>query len=78
MSYIILPTFSAGAIFGAALAASGVYSPHIIMSQMRLQDFYMLQAFMTASATSAYVSFYTFPWLLNHCFVDISNPLLLA
>jgi len=43
----------AGTIFGAALTASGVYSPWIIISQMRLTDFHMLQAFLTASATSA-------------------------
>ncbi|TVY44429.1 hypothetical protein LOCC1_G003264 [Lachnellula occidentalis] len=44
---------AAGVVFGAALTASGVYSPWIIVSQMRLENFHMLQAFLTASAISA-------------------------
>ena len=45
----------AGILFGAALCASRVYVPSIIISQMRLQDFHMMTAFLTASASSAYV-----------------------
>jgi len=49
----IMATAGAGAIFGAALTASGVYSPSIILSQMRLEDFHMLQVFLTATGSSA-------------------------
>lgn len=43
----------AGAVFGAALTAAGVYSPWIIIEQMKLRNFHMLQAFITATASSA-------------------------
>ncbi|TVY93505.1 hypothetical protein LAWI1_G000772 [Lachnellula willkommii] len=49
----LIAKLAAGTVFGAALTASGVYSPWIIISQMRLEDFHMLQAFLTASAISA-------------------------
>ena len=42
-----------GSIFGAALTLSGVYLPSVIVGQLVLRDFHMLQAFLTASATSA-------------------------
>jgi uncharacterized membrane protein YedE/YeeE len=45
----------AGAVFGAALTASLVYRPNIVISQMQMRDFHMLQVFLTASATSAVV-----------------------
>ncbi|KAL3422721.1 YeeE/YedE family protein [Phlyctema vagabunda] len=45
----------AGTVFGAALAASGVYSPSIIISQMQLTDFHMLKVFLGASASSALI-----------------------
>ena len=44
-----------GAAFGSALTLSGVYRPSVIVSQMQLRNFNMLQTFLTASATSAYV-----------------------
>lgn len=44
-----------GALFGAALTAAGVYSPTVIISQMKLESFHMLKVFLSASATSAYV-----------------------
>lgn len=44
-----------GATFGAALTASGVWSPSTIVDQMHLQDFRMLKVFLTASGASAYV-----------------------
>src|SRR5271154_3030633 len=50
-----LPSIAAGAIFGTSLLASGVYSPGVIMSQMSLTDFHMLQSFLSASAGSATV-----------------------
>ncbi|KAH8724987.1 hypothetical protein GQ44DRAFT_827096 [Phaeosphaeriaceae sp. PMI808] len=46
---------TAGALFGAALASSGVYLPSVIVSQMQLAKFHMLKVFMTASAISALV-----------------------
>ena len=45
----------AGAIFGAALLESGVYSPSVIVSQMRFHEFHMLKVFFGASACSVYV-----------------------
>lgn len=56
MSATTLNSGLAGAGFGAALTAAGVYSPGVIMAQLRLEDFHMLKTFLTASATSAYVS----------------------
>lgn len=44
---------AAGAVFGAALTAAGVYSPSVIIGQMQLSDFHMLKAFLAASASSA-------------------------
>jgi hypothetical protein len=45
--------FVTGAAFGSALTFSGVWSPSVIISQMQLRNFHMLQAFLGASATSA-------------------------
>jgi len=53
MSKDFLSTSIAGALFGAALASSGVYSPSVITSQMQLSSFHMLKVFITASASSA-------------------------
>ncbi|CAD6449276.1 6beafb9a-e8e9-4397-a739-8dcd564b53b3 [Sclerotinia trifoliorum] len=44
-----------GALFGASLTAAGVYSPTVIISQMKLESFHMLKVFLSASATSAAV-----------------------
>lgn len=55
MSHAFMTSTTAGALFGAALASSGVYLPKIIISQMQLSSFHMLKVFVTASATSAYV-----------------------
>ncbi len=48
-----LNSVAAGAIFGVALTAAGVYSPSVIIGQMQLSDFHMLKAFLAASASSA-------------------------
>jgi hypothetical protein len=53
MSTSLLTTGVAGALFGAALAASGVYLPSVIVSQMELTNFHMLKVFLGASASSA-------------------------
>ena len=44
-----------GAIFGATLTAAGVYSPTVIIKQMHFHDFHMMKAFLSASASSAFV-----------------------
>jgi hypothetical protein len=56
MSTDILPTGLSGAIFGAALSAAGVVSPSVIIGQMKLLDFRMVNVFLTATASSAQVS----------------------
>lgn len=43
-----------GAFFGAALTASGVWSPTVIVQQLHFEDFHMLKVFLSASASSAY------------------------
>jgi hypothetical protein len=52
LSRTLLPAGS-GALFGAALTVSGVYLPTVIIKQMQLRDFHMLQVFLTATASSA-------------------------
>lgn len=52
----MLDTLACGATFGAALAASGVHQPDVIVSQLTLEDFHMLESFLTAVASSAYVN----------------------
>ncbi|KAI1310311.1 hypothetical protein F5Y03DRAFT_35755 [Xylaria venustula] len=44
-----------GAAFGAALAATGMYEPAVILSQMKLENWHMVQTFLTASAASTLV-----------------------
>jgi hypothetical protein len=51
----VLTQVLTGAAFGAALTFSGVYMPSVIISQMQLRNFHMLQTFLTASASSVYV-----------------------
>ncbi|TGJ87780.1 hypothetical protein E0Z10_g991 [Xylaria hypoxylon] len=41
-----------GAVFGAALAATGMYQPSVIVSQMKLENWHMVQTFLTGSAAS--------------------------
>jgi hypothetical protein len=53
MSTTPLKSVVSGAIFGAAVTAAGVYSPSVIISQMKLEDFHMMKAFIAASASSA-------------------------
>ncbi len=54
MSSLLLSAASGG-IFGAALTASGVYSPSVIISQLRLGNFHMIKSFIAASACSALI-----------------------
>ena len=46
-------TAISGAVFGVALTISGVYLPSVIIDQLQLKNFHMVQAFLTASASSA-------------------------
>ena len=48
-----MDTLVTGAAFGAALTASGVYQPSVIVSQLTLENWHMIQTFLTATATSA-------------------------
>jgi len=41
-----------GAAFGAALVAAGVYKPSVIISQVKFENYHMLQAFLAATASS--------------------------
>ncbi|KAK3939826.1 hypothetical protein QBC46DRAFT_387065 [Diplogelasinospora grovesii] len=50
-----METALTGAAFGAALTAAGVYQPAVIVSQLRLENWHMIQAFLTAAAGSAIV-----------------------
>lgn len=46
-------TLVTGAAFGAALTAAGVYQPSVILSQLKFENWHMMQAFLTAAASSA-------------------------
>lgn len=48
-----MSTLLSGALFGAALTASGVYQPSVIISQLSFTNFHMIQVFLTAAAGSA-------------------------
>lgn len=47
-----MATFLSGAAFGAAMLATGFYNPAIVLSQLKFENSHMLQAFITATATS--------------------------
>ncbi|RYP63272.1 hypothetical protein DL770_009430 [Monosporascus sp. CRB-9-2] len=51
----MLSDFITGAAFGAALRASGVYEPAVILSQLNVTDWHMVETFLTASGTSVVV-----------------------
>ncbi|TRX90157.1 hypothetical protein FHL15_008885 [Xylaria flabelliformis] len=51
----MLDSFLSGATFGAALAATGMYQPSVILSQMRLENWHMVQTFLTASGASTLI-----------------------
>ena len=44
-----------GTMFGAALTASNVFPPSVIVSQLELRDYHMLNVFLSASAASAVI-----------------------
>ncbi|CRK33412.1 hypothetical protein BN1708_001090 [Verticillium longisporum] len=45
-------TALSGVAFGAGLAAAGVYHPAVITSQLKLENWHMIQAFLAAAASS--------------------------
>ncbi|GAP83559.1 putative family protein [Rosellinia necatrix] len=51
----MLSSLLSGAAFGAALTATGMYQPTVILSQMKLENWHMVQTFLTASGTSTLV-----------------------
>ncbi|CAN8099588.1 unnamed protein product [Discula destructiva] len=61
-----------GAIFGTALTAAGVFQPSVIIAQMELRNFHMLQVFIGASATSALLV--RIASGLNYCPVSVRGP----
>ncbi|KIW02500.1 uncharacterized protein PV09_06300 [Verruconis gallopava] len=50
-------TVGTGAVFGAALTASRVHLPSVIINQLRLTDFHMMHVFAAALGSSAAVMF---------------------
>lgn len=50
---IMATTFLSGASFGAAMLAAGFHYPSIVVSQLKFDNWHMIQAFMTATAGSA-------------------------
>lgn len=48
--------YGGGALFGAALFASGVSNPVVISAQMHLANFHMVKSMLAASGMSAYVT----------------------
>ncbi|KAK7927052.1 YeeE/YedE family protein [Apiospora marii] len=49
----MLDTVACGAAFGAALAVAAVHQPQVIVSQLSLTNFHMLESFLAAAASSA-------------------------
>ncbi|KAG5994247.1 hypothetical protein E4U52_001305 [Claviceps spartinae] len=50
-------TVISGAAFGAAMAAAGFYDPAAVVSQLKLENWHMGQAFLAATAASAAIYF---------------------
>lgn len=48
-----MAAFISGATFGAAMLAAGFHQPSIVISQLKLENWHMVQAFLTATASSA-------------------------
>ncbi|KAI1828691.1 hypothetical protein F4861DRAFT_14542 [Xylaria intraflava] len=51
----MLEYFVSGAAFGAALTATGMYQPGVIQAQMRLENWHMVETFLTASGASTLI-----------------------
>lgn len=46
-------TFLTGATFGASMMVAGFQYPSIVVSQLKFENWHMIQAFLTATAGSA-------------------------
>ncbi|KAI1172435.1 hypothetical protein F4777DRAFT_513577 [Nemania sp. FL0916] len=51
----MLDSLVSGVVFGAALTATGMYEPAVIVSQMKLENWHMVQTFLTASSASTLI-----------------------
>lgn len=47
-----MATVLAGASFGAAMIAAGFYNPAVVISQLKFENWHMMQAFLAATASS--------------------------
>lgn len=43
-----------GAAFGASMMAAGFYDPAVVIAQLKFENWHMFQAFLAATASSAY------------------------
>ncbi|VUC28135.1 unnamed protein product [Clonostachys rosea] len=50
-----MASFISGAAFGSAMFSAGFHHPSVIIAQLKFENFHMIQAFLTATATSAIV-----------------------
>ncbi|KAJ4996174.1 hypothetical protein K4K48_008936 [Colletotrichum sp. SAR 10_66] len=50
-----MATVLSGAAFGAALVGAGVYQPSVIIAQLKLENWHMIQAFLAAAASSTLI-----------------------
>lgn len=48
-----MASFVSGAAFGAAMLAAGFHQSSVVISQLKLENWHMFQAFLTATASSA-------------------------
>lgn len=49
-----MATVLSGASFGAAMIAAGFYNPAVVISQLKFENWHMVQAFLAATASSMY------------------------
>lgn len=47
-----MATVLSGASFGAAMIAAGFYDPAVVISQLKFENWHMVQAFLAATAAS--------------------------
>lgn len=44
---------ASGIVFGAAMTAAGFHDPSLVVGQMKVENWHMVQTFMAATASSA-------------------------
>lgn len=47
-----MATILSGAAFGAAMIAAGFHNPAVVITQMKFENWHMVQAFLAATASS--------------------------